>query len=103
MSSSSISRQAIALISSAIAALVVLGLLGDRAAADEPILGNPLIAIPAGPFVFGSDTGNENERPRRIVEGEAFAMNRTEISNAEYQRLLLRPVTARHFMADIRS
>lgn len=88
MSSSSISRPAIALISSAGAALFAFGLLGDRAAADEPIAGNPLIAIPAGPFVFGSDTGNENERPRRIVEGQAFAMNRTEISNAEYQRFV---------------
>ena len=59
-----------------------------RAAADDPIPGNPLIAIPAGPFVFGNDDGNDNERPRRVVEGKAFAINRTEITNAQYQRFV---------------
>jgi iron(II)-dependent oxidoreductase len=73
------------LISSAVAAFVALGLSGERATADDPIPGNPLIAIPPGPFVFGSDTGSANERPRRLVEGEAFAINRTEISNAQYR------------------
>src|SRR5262245_31586560 len=66
-------------------AFVALALTAVQAAADEPIPGNPLIAIPAGPFVFGSDTGNDNERPRQVITGGAFAMNRTEISNAEYQ------------------
>jgi iron(II)-dependent oxidoreductase len=47
-----------------------------------------LIEIPAGPFVFGNDLGNENERPRRLIAGEAFAMNRTEITNAQYQRFV---------------
>jgi len=88
VSFSSIGRPAVALTSSAAVALVVFGLLGDRAAAQEPIPGNPLIAIPAGPFVFGSDSGNANERPRRVVEGKAFAMNRTEISNAQYRRFV---------------
>jgi gamma-glutamyl hercynylcysteine S-oxide synthase len=55
------------------------------AAADGPIRGNPLIAIPAGPFVFGNDGGLENERPSRIVEGPAFEINRTEITNGQYQ------------------
>jgi iron(II)-dependent oxidoreductase len=58
------------------------------ATADEPIPGNPLIAIAPGPFVFGNDGGNDNERPRRIVDGKGFAMNRTEISNAQYQRFV---------------
>jgi iron(II)-dependent oxidoreductase len=76
------------LTSSAVTVLVALDLAGERATADEPIPGNPLIAIPAGPFVFGSDAGNANERPRGVVEGEAFAMNRTEVSNAEYRRFV---------------
>ena len=58
-------------------------------AADEgPIAGNPLVEIPPGAFAFGSDTGPQNERPRQIVKGEAFAINRTEVTNAEYQRFI---------------
>ena len=44
------------------------------------------MVIAAGPFVFGSD-GNANERPR-VVEGATFAMNRTEITNAQYRRFV---------------
>ncbi|MGH6923795.1 MAG: formylglycine-generating enzyme family protein [Propylenella sp.] len=62
--------------------------MGAASADDGPITGNPLIPIPAGPFVFGNDGGNENERPRQIVEGAAFSINRTEITNAQYQRFI---------------
>lgn len=57
-------------------------------AGDETIPGNPLVDIAAGPFVFGSDAGKANERPRRVVEGKAFAMNEIEITNAQYQRFV---------------
>lgn len=53
-----------------------------------PIDGNPLIEIPAGAFVFGRDDGPENERPRRVLEGRAFAINRTEITNRQYGRFI---------------
>jgi iron(II)-dependent oxidoreductase len=76
------------LISSTGAGLVALALATGAAVADEPIPDNPLIPIAAGPFVFGSDTGNDNERPRQVILGAAFAMNRTEISNAQYQRFV---------------
>lgn len=69
-------------------AVVVCGLIGTALAADEPIAGNPLIWLPAGPFVFGSDGGNDNERPQQTIEGAAFALNRTEISNAQYRRFI---------------
>jgi iron(II)-dependent oxidoreductase len=49
---------------------------------------NPLIEVAAGSFVFGNDDGNHNERPRQTVVGAGFAMNRTEISNAQYQRFV---------------
>jgi iron(II)-dependent oxidoreductase len=58
------------------------------ALADEPIAGNPLVAVGGGPFVFGNDAGPANERPRRTVTIAPFAMNRTEVSNAEYQRFI---------------
>ena len=49
-------------ISRVLAALVVVTSGTVVAAADGPIPGNPLIEIPAGPFVFGNDTGEDNER-----------------------------------------
>lgn len=74
----------------AAAALVIaLAVTGScHAASEGPIVGNPLIEIAAGPFVFGNDDGDENERPRQTVVGPAFAMNRTEISNAQYRRFV---------------
>jgi iron(II)-dependent oxidoreductase len=68
--------------------LVVAVSITSATAGDEPIPGNPLIEIAAGPFVFGNDSGNDNERPRRLIEGRAFAINRTEITNAQYQRFI---------------
>ena len=62
--------------------------IDSAGAGDDPIPDNPLISIPAGPFIFGSDDGNENERPRRVVVGKAFVMNRTEITNGQYQRFV---------------
>jgi iron(II)-dependent oxidoreductase len=62
-----------------------LAWVGSGPAGAEAIANNPLIEIPAGRFVFGTDTGNENERPRQVVEGHAFAMNETEITNAQYR------------------
>ena len=47
-----------------------------------------MIEIPTGAFVFGSDDGPANERPRRVLEGEAFAINRTEITNQQYQNFI---------------
>jgi iron(II)-dependent oxidoreductase len=74
--------------SRALAGLAVVAVITAAVAEDDPIAGNPLIEIPAGPFVFGSDDGNENERPRRVIEGAAFAINRTEITNVQYQRFI---------------
>jgi iron(II)-dependent oxidoreductase len=76
-------------ISSSVAhALAIAAVIGAAAAIDSPIEGNTLIAVPAGPFVFGSDNANDNERPRRVVRGRGFQMNRTEITNAQFQRFV---------------
>ncbi|WP_214472308.1 formylglycine-generating enzyme family protein [Mesorhizobium sp. dw_380] len=61
---------------------------GGAAAREDAIADNPLVEIPGGPFVFGNDTGDENERPRHVVDGKAFAMNETEITNAQYRRFV---------------
>jgi gamma-glutamyl hercynylcysteine S-oxide synthase len=71
------------------APMVVLMLLTTSAAAvEQPIPDNPLIAIAGGEFIYGSDGGNANERPRRSIALAAFAINRTEITNAQYQRFV---------------
>ena len=67
--------------------LFVLAVSASSAAAqDDPIAGNPLIPIDAGPFMFGSDAGNENERPQRLVDLPGFAMNQAEVTNRQYRR-----------------
>jgi gamma-glutamyl hercynylcysteine S-oxide synthase len=71
-----------------LAGLAGAALVAGAAFAGEPIPTNPLIAIAAGPFVFGSDAGKDDSRPRRVIEGRAFDMNRSEISNAEYRRFV---------------
>jgi iron(II)-dependent oxidoreductase len=77
------------LISDIWAAGLVMTVAFQSAAADaSPIVDNPLIDIPAGTFVFGSDDGLENERPRRVLEGRPFAINRTEITNRQYGRFV---------------
>lgn len=68
-----------------IAALAAVLGVGHAAAGDDLIPGNPLIAIAFGPFIFGNDGGPEDERPRRLVDGHAFAINRTEITNRQYR------------------
>jgi gamma-glutamyl hercynylcysteine S-oxide synthase len=69
--------------------LVLPAVLAIKAEAlEQPIPDNPLITIQGGRFVYGDDDGPENERPRRSVELGAFAMNRTEITNAQYQRFV---------------
>ena len=64
---------------------MVINIAFAATAADGGLIArNPLIEIPAGTFIFGRDDGPENERPRRELEGQAFAINRTEITNLQY-------------------
>ncbi len=78
------------------ALLATSAVAGDSSA----IAGNPLIDIPAGLFVFGSDEGLENERPRRVMQGRAFAINRTEITNRQYEAFVAATGQRRAFYAD---
>jgi len=51
-----------------------------------PVAG--MAVIPAGPFLFGSDTGSSPERPEREIVLPAFACALTEVSNADYLEFL---------------
>lgn len=43
-----------------------------------------MIYVPAGEFIMGSDVGEWNDGPRHAVLLDAFHVDRTETSNAEY-------------------
>ncbi|MEY9103196.1 iron(II)-dependent oxidoreductase [Sinorhizobium fredii] len=82
-------------------AAIALVMASAALAADAgPITDNPLIAIPAGSFVFGRDDGLENERPRRVVQGQPFAINRTEITNRQYEAFVAASGHRRAFYVD---
>jgi formylglycine-generating enzyme required for sulfatase activity len=48
-----------------------------------------MVDVPAGEFLMGSDTGDIDERPERRVYLAAFAIDRFEVTNVQYQRFLL--------------
>ena len=68
--------------------MVIAVASGAALADDGSIAGNPLIEIAAGAFVFGRDDGSKNERPHSVKEGLAFGINRSEITNLQYQRFV---------------
>ena len=44
------------------------------------------VIVPAGPFLYGSDVGEADERPARRMNLPAFAIDRTEVTRAAYAR-----------------
>lgn len=43
-----------------------------------------LVQIPGGVFMMGRNNGNDNERPEHKITVKDFAMDRNEVTNAEY-------------------
>ena len=68
----------------ALAFLAVGPALAGPVRAEGPLPGNPLIEIPGGPFVFGSNEGEGNEAPERVVELAPYRINKYEITNRLY-------------------
>ncbi len=52
----------------------------------QPIAESAMIAVPAGEFTMGSDDGDDDERPAHSVQLEAFEIDRTEVTNEQYQQ-----------------
>jgi formylglycine-generating enzyme required for sulfatase activity len=50
--------------------------------------GAPMILIPAGPFLMGSNDGLPNERPEHTVTLEAYYIDQFEITAGRYQKFL---------------
>ena len=71
-----------------IAALAALAASGDEAGLAA-VVERSMVAIPAGEFVMGSDTGRADERPAHTVYLDAYELDRYEVTNAQYRRFLL--------------
>ncbi|MDP6359904.1 MAG: SUMF1/EgtB/PvdO family nonheme iron enzyme, partial [Planctomycetota bacterium] len=59
---------------------------------DKLIAGRPstknMILIPYGEFIMGSDDGDQDERPVRKVILDAYYIDRTEVTNAQYKKFI---------------
>ncbi|MGB7210934.1 MAG: SUMF1/EgtB/PvdO family nonheme iron enzyme [Pyrinomonadaceae bacterium] len=62
-----------------------------------------MVRIPGGTFRMGRDDGNDNEKPANVVTVGDFAMDKTEVSNAEFfeflQATTYKPLSADKFLA----
>lgn len=57
--------------------------VSDSSSPEEP-LPEELVAIPAGPFVRGTNKGGFDERPERTIYLDEFLIDRYEVTNAQY-------------------
>ncbi|MCS6801514.1 MAG: SUMF1/EgtB/PvdO family nonheme iron enzyme [Chloroflexota bacterium] len=48
--------------------------------------GMPLVRIPAGPFIMGSESGEADEAPVRVVELPAYSIDRTKVTVEMFSR-----------------
>lgn len=60
----------------------------DNVMKEEPTQ-EEMVAIPAGPFVRGTETGGFDERPQRTIQLDAFAIDRHEVTNYYYQQFVV--------------
>ena len=54
---------------------------------EEPVP-EEMVAIPAGPFIRGTDHGGLDEQPQRIIILDTFAIDRYEVTNFQYQQFV---------------
>ncbi len=59
----------------------------STAAPEEPVV-EEMITIPAGPFIRGTDQGGFDEHPQRTLILNAFAIDRYEVTNFQYQQFV---------------
>lgn len=58
-----------------------------RLQAGKPLL-EGMVYIPAGKFIMGADDGDRDEQPPREIHVDAFYLDRTEVTNREYQKFI---------------
>jgi len=49
---------------------------------------SPLVEVPAGPFTFGSDAGEDDEAPSQQIELPAFQIDAFEVTNADFRQFV---------------
>lgn len=54
---------------------------------EEPVR-EEMVSIPAGPFIRGTDQGGFDEQPQRMLVLDAFAIDRYEVTNFQYQQFV---------------
>ena len=54
---------------------------------EEPVR-EEMVSIPAGAFIRGTDHGGFDERPQRTLALDAFAIDRYEVTNFQYQQFV---------------
>ncbi|GJL62968.1 MAG: hypothetical protein NPIRA04_16220 [Nitrospirales bacterium] len=64
-----------------------LALAGDAMMEKDPV---EMVTIPAGPFIRGSadSEGRPDERPRRKIFLQAFALDKYEVTNRQYKKFI---------------
>ncbi|HXX75600.1 MAG TPA: formylglycine-generating enzyme family protein [Nitrospiraceae bacterium] len=56
--------------------------------ADDKPIQKDMVSISAGPFIRGTDSGGFDERPQRTLVLSAFAIDRYEVTNFQYQQFV---------------
>lgn len=70
------------------ASLVLLVSCAPRPPARRGPQQPPMVVIPGGQYVIGSDTGDENERPAHSVRVESFSIDEHEVTNEMYREFI---------------
>ncbi|MBA5867692.1 MAG: SUMF1/EgtB/PvdO family nonheme iron enzyme [Nitrospira sp. CR1.3] len=55
---------------------------------SEAPMEDDMVTIPAGPFVRGTVSGGFDEQPQRTITLDAFAIDRYEVTNYQYQQFV---------------
>ena len=62
-------------------------LVSSQVSHEEPVR-EEMVSIPAGPFIRGTDQGGFDEHPQRTLVLDAFAIDRYEVTNFQYQQFV---------------
>jgi len=62
--------------------------ISPREQSEGKLNGPPMVRIPEGWFLMGSENGQDNERPVHRVWVDAFLLGATQVSRAEYSKFL---------------
>ncbi len=61
--------------------------ISPREQSGEKLNGPPMVRIPEGWFLMGSESGQDNERPVHRVWVDAFELAATQVSRGEYSEV----------------